>query len=278
MKQRIGALLLFVISGTGWAGSNVEFRLGGFWSQNSSEVGARSKGLDINTSVDFEADLRLERRQWVPLIELDYRLTERSSIQFSFMRLHRSGFVDALSEPFNLEVEGDSVTLQAGASLSSVLELDIYRLAYGYRWARQGPWQLTGIAGLHLFDVSSRFSGRIGALSQGHWSILPVKSNTKRSASPLPSLGLSLGWQPSEPWRFDLVAQGFAMEVGGKRGKLVNWRIEGRYRISERLALGAGYQLYEVYIDKRYGWLALSSELQLDVRFEGPLSYLQWRF
>ena len=169
--------------------------------------------------------------------------------------------------------------VQAGAELSTRLDLSIYQLGYGYRFYHTPALEAELRLGLHIFDLRTELGGRIGAAADGHWSTLPIKTVAKRATAPLPNIGLQLRWPLGPDTEARLRVQGFDADISRFEGELLDMRLEASHYFSPHLGLGFGYQFYDLDLKSRYDWLGVfRSQMEVDLRMHGPVAFVAYRF
>ncbi|MEH6651722.1 MAG: hypothetical protein V7707_17010 [Motiliproteus sp.] len=259
--------------------SNVTIRLGGFFSQVDSSIGAEAPGMGLQKRVDLESDLSLETSYNTPMFELHYQWSENHSLIFNWVQLRRSGLKQAITEPFELEFGDEKLSVQAGAELLTSIKLDLFQLAYGYDFYRTPEFIGTVTVGVHIFYEQAEFSGRIGAANEGHWSTLDFDTVSAEFAAPMPDLGVQLRWNLTPGLQLGGRLQGFALEYDRFKGHILDLRFEMVQSINDRFALGVGYQFYNMEVDYRYDLTSQrSAVLDFDGQFQGPVMFLQYQF
>ncbi|MEH6473396.1 MAG: hypothetical protein V7752_19365 [Halopseudomonas sp.] len=258
---------------------NVTIRFGGFFGRVDSSVGAHIPDTEIGKRIDFETDLHLQSSHTTPMFELHYQWSENHSLIFNWVRLRRSGVNQVISSPFELDIGGDPVSVQAGAELFTDLKMDLFQLAYGYDFFRTDDLTATVTLGAHIFYNRAEFSGQIGAATEGHWTTLPFETVSSEVAAPLPDIGLQLRWDVTPELQLGSRLQGFALDIGKVKGHIIDLRLEMVQSINEQFGLGVAYQFYRFKVEYQYDLSGdLNSVLDFDGQYNGPMVFLQYQF
>ncbi len=254
----------------------LKVRAGGFWAQLNSEIKAEVPGTDIGEKIDFESDLGLEESKFSPFLELTYRFNKKHSLMLNYITLHRDGYRQAISKPFELEWDGKTYTFQAGASLNTTLDLDIYQVAYKYNFISNEKFMLAGTIGAHIARIKNAYQGTIGVKEGNTTSTITGKGISESVTAPLPDFGLQAYYKTDVGLILGARAQYFQLKIDEVKGRLLDARGEMIFYLDKarHWGIGAAYQYYGVEVD----YTGDLTKLDVEVNYHGPVAFLQYDF
>jgi hypothetical protein len=235
------------------------FRLGGFYSDASTNVRIDSSGGNLGTSISLEGDLGFEANKWLPTIDAAWRINPRHRVELSYLRLARDS-----RKTISGEIHWGDATFPINSEVNAQFDSDVWRLAYGYSFYRDGPNEMSVVIGAHVTAFKTAISNSGGQISEKADRTLP-----------LPTIGLQGAWTPAgSQWRVSGSVNYFALEYGDYDGSLVNATASAEYRFAPNWAVGAGYTTNQYKVDVTKGEL----RGKFDYTFSGPLLYVTGGF
>ncbi|MGH8362492.1 MAG: hypothetical protein ACRESQ_03970 [Gammaproteobacteria bacterium] len=205
----------------GWFAS-----LGAFDPKASTNIRLDVPGTP-GTNLHLESDLNLPQRRMVPQAALGYRFNRRSSLEFDYFDLRRTGsrMIDE-----NIVYGGVNYALNSTVSTFSDVRTDV--LLYRYAIVADGPWNLSLTAGVH----ATHFTVGLSDLDSG-------VSKSADAQTPLPVVGLRALYELHR-WQFRSEAAYFEMTVNGVRGHLNRYTLSASHPVFDGLSLELGYMYY----------------------------------
>lgn len=261
--------------------------IGGFYSQSDTNMQVTDPLLGNDFDLDFESDLQLAENEFLPLFELGYRFNDRHHIYFDWKQLHRSAETQAVSRPFQIQIDDTVYDVKAGGQLGTTLNIDIARIGYGYDLFQGNGYNIGVSVGLHTMFIESSFEGSIGAcatseLSGNICSAQPIPRVVDESVTaPLPNIGLFGDYELAPGWQFNLHAQYFSVRLNDLKGSLVDIRAGMKTTLSDRWDITLAYNYYKVDVDVRQSASDAAvkvADYNLYYSFIGPMLSISYRF
>ncbi len=213
-------------------------------------------GNDGEASGSLERDSGFDTQDVGLPLSLEWRIGRFHTLNARYFELYRDGAVEIAADR-----QVGSVPFAAGARLRTRLATRVLRLSYGFAVFRDAQKELIVSAGLHgtRFDFSA--SAESGEVDAATTAIMPLVGASLR-ANFSPRLAMHIGLEL------------FGLEFDRAKGSLVDLAVEGRYRLSPRFDVGAGYRYYRQSLDS--GDDRLRGDVTIEYR--GPLATLRYRF
>jgi hypothetical protein len=166
-----------------------------------------------------------------------YRFNDKHSISMGYVGVDNKGFNNITKE-----LEWDNVVISAGAEVDSYLNIDIFRLDYGYSFYHNEDVELMLTAGIHLtnFDIGLSAKGDVDSGSG------PVYTETYKSSesllAPLPTIGFKGEYTIIQKKLFVTYnVDYFYLEYDNYDGSLINSSLGLEYRFVDNFGVGIGY-------------------------------------
>lgn len=177
---------------------------------------------DTGTLFSLSKDLTIDPGYFFRL-RLGYRWRNRHTLSIfaAPFRLRGAGTADR-------EIEFNGDTFGPGVPLTGVYKFSSYRLTYRYDLVRRGRWRV-GL-GLTAFIRDAAITLEGGG-----------QSSTKSNIGFVPLLNFRVLWQFAKDW--GVLLEGDA--AAAKQGRAEDVLLALQYRLSDRLALKAGYRILE---------------------------------
>ncbi|MCR5879950.1 hypothetical protein [Phenylobacterium sp. J367] len=217
------------------------------------------------TEIDFENDLGLKDTDNLPAL--------RGGVRFG--RFFVAGEVYSLkrdaSKTLTRDVVFDGVTYPTNVNLSSEFDSQIYRASLGYMFFQRDTWEMGATAGLFATDFAISTSG------QGQIGSNPVRQTETRARdfiAPLPTVGVIGSAQLAPRWVVSGRADYMSLSLGDYGGGIANIEGDVAYKVTDNIALGAGYRFvdYDLEVDKS-DW-----EADVEYGFNGPFLFVRAGF
>lgn len=285
MKSAKGLLITLLVFSPGVLAKDMQIRVGGFYAESDSSIDVTDPLLGNDFKLDFETDLELAESQFLPFFEFEYASGNRHNLYLDWKRLHRSGETQAVSKPFQINIDDTVYEVQAGARLRTDLDIDILRLGYGYDFLESDQYTLGVTLGLHTMFISTVLEGRIGAcnagdLSAGQCVQTPIPQLVEHDVTaPLPDIGLIGRYQLWQGFEFSAHAQYFYIELDDLQGGLTDIRAGISSNIGDNWQISMSYNYYEVSVDIRDSRYNIKiADYNIHYSFTGPKLAVSYRF
>lgn len=233
-------------------------KLGAFRSTSDTSLRIDAANGALGTQITLEDDLGFAKDKTLGQFDAMWRINPRHRIELGYVNLARDS-----SKTITGEIRfGDSV-FPVNTSVNATFDSDVWRLAYGWSFYREGGNELSLLLGLHVTGFSTKLETASGGVAEAADRTIP-----------LPTIGLQGSWALDPHWRLGAWVQVFSLEYGDYEGSLVNAAFTAEYRINRNLAVGAGYSLYDYNLDVTKG----RARGSFDYQFSGPMLYLNAGF
>lgn len=223
--------------------------LGAFASHASTDLRVDALDGAIGTDLNLERDLDLPERRVLPQLTAGLHFGERSSLEFNYIDLKRTG-TNTIDKNINYE----GVDFAINTTIRAYSDLRTASLVYRYKFLETAPLSLGVNVGLH----ATRFA--IG-LSDENTGV----ARSVDAQAPLPLVGLSASFNAGA-WRFNAEADYLKMTVNRIRGHL------NKYTVSVMHPLGAGFSAelgYTSYVLSLFGQRSVFTG-DLRYAYQGP--------
>ena len=235
-----------------------------FFPNVSTTVSVSAKNETVGTTINLEKDLDLDDHQTLPAVYGGVRFG-RFSLIGEYYALNRSG-VASISK----DITFNDVVYPAGATVSSSLDTDVYRAAFGYSFVRKNNLELGAALGLHLTNFKIELSG------DGHIGSAALQSEARKedALAPLPTLGLFGTYEIAPRVQLGARVDYLSLKIGDYDGRLINTQANASYQVFRNVGLGVMYRYvdYRLKVDKD-AWLG-----ELSYRFNGPALFVRASF
>jgi hypothetical protein len=194
-------------------------------------------GLDL----DAEEFLDIDATNTVFRVGGLWRFTdnERHRLDLSWFAYHRSGST-TVAEEFQIEdPDGNIIIILPGTEVDTLLNIDIFQLAYSYSFLQDDRIDLAAQFGLFLMpiDIGIEVSGGAG------------EEGTLDFTAPLPSFGLRMDIVLTPKWFFRSGTQIFYLEYQNFNGSLLSTYGAVEYKPWDRIGFGLGIDAFTVKIE-----------------------------
>lgn len=207
---------------SGWFAS-----LGAFDPKASTNIRLDAPQGAVGTNLHLESDLNLPDRRVVPQAALGYRFDARSSLEFNFFDLRRTG-----SRVIDENIVYGGVNYTINTTVGTFTDVRTDSLLYRYAVVADYPWSLSITAGVH----ATHFTVGLSDLNSG-------VSKSADAQTPLPVVGLR-GLYDVHGWQFRSEAAYFKMTVNGIRGHLNRYTLSLSHPVFDGVSLELGYTYY----------------------------------
>ena len=229
----------------------------------STRIRVDSSSGEFGTQIDLESDLNLEDNKSSRYVELSWRFKERHALEIERFGLDRAGV-----ETLTAEIKFGDEIYEAGALVTSFFNTDVTRISYAYVFKSSDRFSFAASAGIHVTSIRTGIS-EIAPANQSLENI-----EVAEVTAPLPVIGISAGWGITDRLAVFGRAQIFRLEFGDYRGHLDHASLKMEYELSEHIAAGIGYDLFDIMVsvDKTY------YDGSVRFRFHGPMLFLTGMF
>ena len=198
-------------------------------------------GSGIGLSIDTEDALGMDATNTVFRADALWRFTDnkRHRLDFTWFSLDRDASRQIGQDVTFEDRDGNLITIDAGTTVESNFDLDIYELAYSYSFFQDERVDLA--AGIGLFLMPLDFGLRAsGALDE---------DGSARFTAPLPVLGLRMDVALTPKWFLRAGSQVFYLEYDNFTGSILEFKVAVEYNPWEHVGLGLGFDSLSVKLE-----------------------------
>ena len=265
------SLLILIILGPGMAHAQSEpnhlydkFQI----SASGTEVliGPRIK-LDGDASPGTEVNagsvLGIDRSGFEPRFAFRWRPSKRHEIEVGYLFINRSG-----EKRLTRDISVRDTTFNAGLKINSTLGADNAFLAYRFSFAAKENTQIAAQLGLGLIFFKIGIDALAGS-TNGNDSLTTSRSVSGDFTGPTAALGLSGRFRFGDRWYLETNAGAIGISIENITATVFQGGAAGRYFLSKRFGLEAGYGVtgVKITVDKE------GSGGLFDPAIEGSIKY-----
>lgn len=267
--------------------SDFTVELGGFYSQSDTRMDVTNPISGSNYTLDYESDLQLTENKFLPFIEWNYHFNERHNIYLDWKQLHRSAETQALSQPFQIEINDTIYDIKMGGKLNSTLNIDILRIGYGYDVFQGSHYNIGLSIGLHTMFIKTGFEGVIGVCNASELLNNVCASQAiprivdENVTAPLPNLGLYANYEFIAGWKVASHFQYFSITLNDIKGELIDIKVGIDAQITANWRMSVAYNYYKVDVDiaqKSDSKDTKIADYNIDYSFIGPMLSVSYTF
>ena len=190
-----------------------------------------SRDFGAGLALSPEDVLGLDSRQTVLRLEGTWQIRPSHALTVSWHDISASNSLSIESEFDWVDKEGNEIVVPIGASVSSRLDYDIFKLGYLWRFYASEKVQLYAGAGLHMTDISLTLDAETttsGVNTSGATSTVPL---------PVVSFALRYGVTPRFDWF--VKTEAFKLSFDDWSGSYHDMMLGAEYRAWKRIGIGA---------------------------------------
>jgi hypothetical protein len=251
--------------------------LGGFWPSIDSQININGEVVPPGPPISIEDQLGVEDSKGVAWGGVNWRISQRNSLEFETFSLKRDGGESGTFSPW-LQV-GDTF-IESGAIATS-FDTSVSRLTYGFSLMRSDRMDLQVKAGLHIasLDVGLQLSGNVCDLTTmptmpPGCPVATTGAENEDVTAPLPHFGGSFAYAFSPSLLLRLQAIGFAIEIDSIDGSLFEADADLTWQPFRNFGGGIGIRYFNTNVE------ATGSDLdgEFDFEYFGPVVFIQATF
>ena len=238
--------------------------IGGYFVSHDESVSLTLSDI-LGTNIDFQKDLGFDKDSNAVRVVAEYRFNDLHKIKFSYYHINSDA-----SALLTKDIVFDGDTYQAGASVSSHLNLDIYKINYGYTFYKTEALEIDLGLGIHAMDINTGISGKVSINGESKSD----EVNRYTVLAPLPVVGLHMNYALTP--KLDLYGSidYFGMTIDKYSGSFSDFIIGGEYQVSDSFGLGLGFNMTDLDIEIDED----DEEYALDQKINGVFVYLSYSF
>jgi hypothetical protein len=210
----------------------------GGWAYVFGATANVSKGgplLGIGTNIDLTNTLGVDSSTDAFRLDGLYRFNDRHAVGLSWYRVGLSG-----DKSLNEQIQINDQTIAAGASTTTSLNFNIWRLLYNYSFYRNDKVELGVSPGLYMMQTKFNFAAQ-GAITSPTTGTFSATSVNEQLTLPLPSIGLVANFNITPKLQFQSRYDFFYLTVNNYTGSMFEFYAGLEYRLMKHFAMGAAF-------------------------------------
>lgn len=245
-------------------GDTFKIRAGGYLvSHNETTVSATTDAL-VGAKINLQDDLGMDTKTDTFRLDGHYRFNDYHKIEFSYYRIHTDS-----TNTIDEDLEWDGKVYQTGATISSMLNMDIYKVNYAYSFYHSKEVELSLGAGLHMMDIETGLQGN-ATIDTNPESY--VDGNVEFLA-PLPVIGFRVDYAVNPRFHIAGAIDYFGIEIDKYSGSFTDVLITAEYQAFDNFGVGAGLNVTSLDAEVDDG-----TEYELNQHTSGFLVYLSYNY
>jgi hypothetical protein len=251
--------------------------LGGFWAGVDSTININPTVGVPRPPVRIEDALGVEDSKGVAWGGVQWRISQRNSLEIEAFSLNRDG---GTSGTFTPPIQVGDTYIESG-EIATSFDTGVTRLTYGFSVMRSERMDLQLKAGLHLasFDLGIQLSGNVCDLTTMPTTppLCPAATTGAENAditAPLPHFGGSFAYAISPSVALQLQLIGFAIEIDSIDGSIFEADADLTWQPTRHFGGGIGIRYFNTNVKSK------GSELngEFDYEYFGPVVFIQATF
>lgn len=190
-----------------------------------------SRNVGVGLALSPEDVLGLDSRQTVLRLEGTWQIRPSHAMTFSWYDISSSNTLSVRQEFDWVDEDGNPIVVPIGASVSSKLDYDIFKLGYLWRFYDSGKVELLAGAGLHLTRISLALDAE--TTSSG------VSTSGAKSTVPLPVVSFALHYRVTPRFSWLMKTEVFSLSFDDWSGSYSDVMLGAEYRAWKKIGIGA---------------------------------------
>ena len=237
------------------AKDKININIGAFITEYDGTGRVTSSSTGLGTKISFEDDLGLEDSNSVVRLDTSFRISERHSVQFTYIDLTRDG--DSVTDrPLII----DNTIYPVGSRLDSEFEYRVYKFAYTYSIWQTSGYDLGFTTGLHIFEVDLNIDSDV------------AEEEGDGGTAPFPMFGLRGTWELAPRLFVRANIEYFKISEGDIDGSLTDYLLSVEYRFEKPWGVGIGFNHLDLDVENT------EERDELSYQYDGILLYANLRF
>jgi hypothetical protein len=244
--------------------------LGGY-AQIFSTRASLSSDYGSGSEVDLEEDSGLPRRRQNFRLEGYYRLGQRHRLDFGFYYWTRGA-----SRTLDTTIEWGDVSYDVGATLSTSLDTQVYKVAYKYSFVQTDKVEAMVSGGFSAFANQADLYGEGRIIGSGGVPIGEASFERRKSSKviPVPVVGLHCDYAFSRALILRGGVEYFTYSASNWSANLTDARVSLDWMPWENWGFGAGYN----YVDLGGKVGTSDNRFKLNYTYDGAIVYVTMRY
>ena len=230
---------------------------GGVFLVNYNSKVRKSTSKQLGTRIDLEDDLGMDSDDEIFRLAIAARPWPKHKFFLSYMAMDRNG-----NEVLKKDITFAGVTFPAGTQVGTKLDVAMYRGGYTWSFLQNNEWELGLSLGLYVIDMDMHVESK-------RFSRIRAEDSMRE---PFPMIGFSGTWLVNDDWLIRGRAEAFTIDQGNTEGDFYNVRLSGEYAFTEKLSIGAGYDLVTIDAENN------KRNDEIDYNYDGAVIFLRWKF
>jgi len=228
-------------------------------------------GSGIGLSIDAEEALNLDANSTVFRADALWRFTDnkRHRLNLTWFSLSRDA-VRRVGQDITFEdKDGNPITIDAGTTVESNFDLDIYELAYSYSFFQDDRIDLAAGVGFYIMPLD------FGLRSAG----VVEEDGSASFTAPLPVFGLRMDVALTPKWFLRTGSQVFYLEYDNFTGSVLEFKVAVEYNPWKHVGMGLGFDTLKIALEADgEDYPSIDFKGNVDFAYTGLQLYLRYFF
>ena len=231
MKKLILSLSLIGLLHAEEFSDTIRLRAGGYLvSHNETTISATTDKL-VGAKINLQDDLGMETKTDTFRLDGHYRFNDTHKIEFAYYRIHTDS-----TNTIDRDLEWDGKVYQAGSTISSLLNMDIYKVNYAYSFYHNEKVELALAAGVHMMDIETGLQGNATVDGSPEYYI----DGNVDFLAPLPVIGFRIDYAVNPRFHIAGAIDYFGISIDKYSGSFTDVLLTAEYQVFDNFGIGAG--------------------------------------
>jgi len=234
LKRLVAASLLVGVSLFAEMEDKWAVKVGGMYVTTfETDMQIGKEGVPIGAKINTKDQLGLESDSVVLRLDGYYRFNDTHSVEASYFAARSDSH-----KTIQKDIEWDDSIIEAGATIDSYFDMDVFKINYGYSFYHNDDVELMLTAGLHITKID------LGLTAEGTVDGEEGRTSTSSSTvtAPLPIVGFK-GEYTILPHSLFVTykADIFYLSFGDFQGSILSNGLDLEYEVTEHVGVGMGF-------------------------------------
>lgn len=225
-----------------------------------------SRDFGVGLALSPEDLLGLDSRQTVLRLEGTWHIHPSHALTFSWYDINSSNSLSVERDFEWVDNDGNAITIPVGASVSSSLDYDIFKVGYLWNFYDSDKVRLSAGAGLHMTDITLTLNAET--------TVSDLNASRGKTTVPLPVVSFALNYHVTPRFGWYLKAEVFALSFDDWSGAYNDALLGVEYRLWKRLGIGAALSSNSLRILEEKP----KTRFEFENRINGILLFLRGHF
>jgi hypothetical protein len=196
---------------------------------NNTDVQISRTSTNNGTAIDFERDLGFDKSNNSFLGDIEWRISSRSRINFTFYNNVRS-----TDKTLDREINIGDETYDINTNVHAFIKSNLFRLSYGYAILSKPKYEVGLLLGTHTIAT------KMGISVNGE-NVNAERNKDYNLTAPLLDLGIWGGYAFTDRFALRGEINYFQLQIDTFDGRTLGYNLTAYYRVWKKLDIGLGF-------------------------------------